>query len=292
MVAVGGDSGTGKATLCEGLRAIFGDERCTEVRLDGYLALNRAERNAVGMTALDPRAHDFAAMDEDLSQLARGGAITKPVYDHLRGAIAATETVEPAEIVLVQGLFPLYTRVLRSLFDVAVWMEPDPTLKQEWMIHRDTTQRGYREEQVRAEIERRRSDYDRYIAPQAEYADIRASFNEGGVTFLKSGRLPPLNYAEFASSATRLRTIDEGPGPYPRTVIEVDETIDEATARAVEDAIWDRIGARHAASRPSDLGAFEGPYGPGRSQTLAIAQMLIARRIALIAEHLSGAVAA
>jgi phosphoribulokinase len=292
MVAVGGDSGTGKQTLCEGLRAIFGDERCTEVRLDGYLALNRAERNAVGMTALDPRAHDFAAMDEDLSQLARGGAITKPVYDHLRGAIATTETVEPREIVLVQGLFPLYTRVLRSLFDVAVWLEPDPRLKEQWMIHRDTTQRGYREEQVRAEIERRRSDYERFIAPQAEFADIRASFNEGGVTFHKSGRLPPLNYAEFASSSTRLRTIDDGVGPYPRTIIEVDETIDEATARAVEDAIWDRIGARHAASRPSDLGAYESAYGQGRSQTLAIAQMLIARRIALIAEHLSDAVAA
>ncbi|HEY4440039.1 MAG TPA: hypothetical protein VGN14_06260, partial [Candidatus Elarobacter sp.] len=136
MVAVGGDSGTGKATLCEGLRAIFGDARCTEVRLDGYLSLNRAERNAVGMTALDPRAHDFAAMDEDLSALARGMAITKPVYDHLRGAIASTETVEPAEIVLVQGLFPLYTRVLRSLFDLAVWLEPDAALKERWMIHR------------------------------------------------------------------------------------------------------------------------------------------------------------
>ena len=292
MVAVGGDSGTGKATLCEGLRAIFGDERCTEVRLDGYLALNRAERNAVGMTALDPRAHDFAAMDDDLAQLARGGTITKPVYDHLRGAISSTETCEPKDIVLVQGLFPLYTRVLRSLFDVAVWLEPDANLKHDWMVHRDTTQRGYREEQVRAEIERRKGDYEKYIAPQAEYADIRASFTDSGVTFHKSGRLPPLNYAEFASDATRLRTIDEGPGPYPRTVIEVDDTIDETTARAIEDAIWERIGARHAASRPSDLGAFDGKYGPGRSQTLAITQMLIARRIALVAEHLSGAVAA
>src|SRR3984893_1743475 len=199
MVAVGGDSGTGKATLCEGLRAIFGDERCTEVRLDSYLALNRGERNAVGITALDPRAHNLAAMDDDLAQLARGGAITKPVYDHLRGAISSTETCEPREIVLVQGLFPLYTRVLRSLFDVAVWLEPDTRLKEERMIHRDTTRRGYREEQVRAEIERRKGDYEKFIAPQAEFADIRVSFNDRGATFHKSGRLPPLNYAEFAS---------------------------------------------------------------------------------------------
>jgi phosphoribulokinase len=291
MVAVGGDSGTGKATLCAGLCAIFGDERCTEVRLDGYLGLNRAQRNAVGITALDPRAHNFAAMDEDLSQLARGGAITKPVYNHLLGAISSTETVEPRDIVLVQGLFPLYTRVLRSLFDVAVWLEPQPALKEEWTIQRDTTERGYREEQVRAEMERRRADYERYIAPQSEFADIHASFTERGVTFNKSGRLPPLDYSEFASASTRMRLIDDGPGPYPRSVIEVDDTIDDATARAIEDAIWNRIGARHAASRPHDLGAYAGTYGEGRSQTLAIAQMLVARRIGLIADQLSGAVA-
>jgi phosphoribulokinase len=292
MVAVGGDSGTGKATLCAGLRAIFGDDRCTEVRLDGYLGLNRAQRNAVGITALDPRAHNFAAMDDDLSQLARGGAITKPVYDHLLGAISTTETVEPRDIVLVQGLFPLYTRVLRSLFDVAVWLEPQPELKQDWTIRRDTTERGYREEQVRAEMERRRADYAAYIAPQAEFADIRACFNERGVTFHKSGRLPPLDYSEFASEATRMRVLDEGPGPYPRTIIEVDETIDDRSARAIEDAIWNRIGARHAASRPSDLGAYSGQYGEGRSRTLGIAQMLVARRIALIADQLSASVAA
>jgi hypothetical protein len=77
----------------------------------------------------------------------------------------------------------------------------------------------------------------------------------------------------------------------PRSVIEVDDTIDDATARAIEDAIWNRIGARHAASRPHDLGVYAGTYGEGRSQTLAIAQMLVARRIGLIADQLSGAVA-
>src|SRR5260370_41937525 len=100
MVAVGGDSGTGKATLCAGLRAIFGDERCTEVRLDGYLGLNRAQRNAVGITALDPRAHNFAAMDEDLSQLAHGGAITKPVDNQKLGPNSRPGTVGTRAIVL------------------------------------------------------------------------------------------------------------------------------------------------------------------------------------------------
>jgi phosphoribulokinase len=291
MVAVGGDSGTGKATLCAGLREIFGEDRCTEVRLDGYFGLNRAQRHAVGITALDPRAHDFAAMDEDLTVLAHGGTITKPVYDHQLGAIASLETIEPRDIVLVQGMFPLYTSVLRALFDVSVWLEPDLGLKLAWTIHRDVTERGYREEQVRAEQERRRADFETFIAPQAAYADIRASFGPQVVTFHKSGRLAPLDYREFAGASTRIRLIDDGPGPYPRSVVEVDAGIDEPSARAIADAIWNSIGHRHASSRPERLGAHSTADGPAISRALALTQLLVARRIALVADHLSGAMA-
>lgn len=291
MVAVGGDSGTGKATLCAGLRAIFGEDRCTEVRLDGYFGLNRAQRYAVGITALDPRSHDFAAMDEGLLQLANGAAITKPVYDHLLGAIASTEVIEPREIVLVQGMFPLYTRVLRALFDVSVWLEPDPELKTDWMIHRDVTERGYRELQVRAELKRRENDYAKYIAPQAEHADIRACFTSAGVTFHKSSRLEPLDYHDLAGPSSRLRLIDDGPGPYPRSIIEVDANISDGDARTIADAIWNRIGPRHATTRPTDLGLHSTPEGNKISHALELAELLVAHRIALVADHLSGAIA-
>jgi uridine kinase len=291
MVAVGGDSGSGKATLCAGLREIFGDDRCTEVRLDGYFGLNRAQRYAVGITALDPRAHDFAAMDEDLTRLAHGSTITKPVYNHQLGAISSLESVEPREIVLVQGLFPLYTSVLRALFDVSVWLEPDPELKLAWTIRRDVAERGYREEQVRAELQRRRHDYETFIAPQAAHADIRVSFGRAGVTFHKSARLAPLDYREFTSASTRIRLIDDRAGHYPRSIIEVDANIGERAACSISDAILKGIGARNAPSRPVRLGTHADDAGPAVSWPLAITQLLIARRIALVADQLSGAIA-
>jgi len=290
MVAVGGDSGTGKVTLCEGLRAIFGDKRCVEIRLDGYLALNRHQRNLVGMTALDPRVHDFAAMEEDLWRLAHGESITKPVYDHRLGAVSHTETIDAQDIVLVQGLFPLYTRALRSLFDVSVWLEPQPDLKVEWQIQRDTAERGYREEQVRAEIARRRDDAERYLAPQAAYADLRASFHDTGVTILKSGRLAPLDYQEFSSDATRLRFVDDTASSYPRTILDIDASISDTTAEALETAIWDRIGRRHATVRPERLGVYRDDDGEHVSHVLALTQLLVARRIGLVADQLSDAI--
>jgi phosphoribulokinase len=291
MVAVGGDSGTGKVTLCKGLRDIFGEDRCIEVRLDGYFGLDRAQRKAVGITALDPRAHNFAQMEEDLWHLARGRAVEKPVYDHRRGAVGRLETIEPREIILVQGMFPLYTWALRSLFDVAVWLEPDARLKAEWTIHRDITERGYNEQQVRDEIARRRPDYEKYIAPQARYADLRAVFSQTGVTFYKSARLAPLDAGEIATAYSRMRKLEDDGGPFPRTILEVDSAIDDASARVLEDAIWNRIGNRYAARRPAQLGVFNDASGDRCSPMLALTQLFVALRICLVANELHDAAA-
>ena len=44
MVAVGGDSGTGKTTLVSGLYRIFGADRITAICLDDYHRLDREAR--------------------------------------------------------------------------------------------------------------------------------------------------------------------------------------------------------------------------------------------------------
>ena len=185
MIAIGGDSGTGKAAVAAGLREIFGAEHCADVQLDGYFALNRFQRNAVAMSPHDPRAHDFAAMDEDLVRLSQGETITKPVYDHVMGAIAGSETIVPRDLVLVQGRFPLYTQHLRSLFDVRVWLEREPGLTLPWTIHRDALERGDGDERVREAIARRRADYEKYLTPQARYADLLVRYTPAGTTYFE-----------------------------------------------------------------------------------------------------------
>ncbi len=198
MVAVGGDSGTGKAALCAGLREVFGELHCSELHLDGYFALDRAQRNAVGLTPLDPRTHEFAAMGEDLWLLAHGSAVTAPLYDHASGTVAGQRAVEPRGIVLVQGRFPLHTHALRALFDVSVWLEREPNLVLDWTIHRAVGG---------VDVERRRADYAAYLAPQAEHAQVGVRFTSGGMTLTQRGR-PPLEIdaAAAAADAQALKT--------------------------------------------------------------------------------------
>jgi phosphoribulokinase len=299
MVAVGGDSGTGKTTLCRGLEEIFGSDRILTICLDDYHSLDRAQRKATGITALDPRANNFAAMEEDLATLHDGYPVVKPVYDHHDGTITGPEYVEPRPIVVVQGLFPLYTRTLRSLFDVAVWLNPEDDLKIAWKIQRDSAQRGYTPEQVRVEIDLRQPDIRKHIAPQAHYADVTIEFfrpdglpcdnAQLNARIIKSGRFKPLDYSEFARSGV-LRQVRSAENGVLRTLLELDGACDNTTAQALQDKIWSHMES-HAHLRPEALGSFSDAAGRRVSHTLALAQLVVARRMALVENELHMAAA-
>ncbi|GAC1549599.1 MAG: hypothetical protein NVS3B16_23430 [Vulcanimicrobiaceae bacterium] len=297
MIAVGGDSGSGKATLCRGLSRIFGDERIATMCLDDYHSLDRAQRASVGLTALDPRANNFAAIEEDLWAIREGRAIDKPVYDHATGTFGGSERVEPTEIVAVYGLFPLYTRALRSLFDVTVWLDPETELKTAWKIERDTRSRGYAEAAVRAEIASRTLDFERYIQPQIKHADLTVRFSRpndwaahGDAAKLngrirKGGRFRPLDYAEFESASTSIRFSETASGGFPETIIDLDGRIAASTADALQARLWSHLAMNRP--RPAGIGEFVAADGrPRIGPALALAQVLIARRVVLIEQEL------
>jgi len=299
MIAVGGDSGSGKATLCRGLELVFGSERFATVCLDDYHSLDRRQRQAVCLTAVDPRANNFAAMEEDLWALREGRSIDKPAYDHRSGTFAPATPLQSKSVIVVYGLFPLYTRALRSLFDVTVWLDPEAELREAWKVGRDTISRGYTKDEVLAEMQRRAPDVARYVAPQASFADLTVSFyrprgwtHEEGSARLsarirKGGRFRALDYAEFESPSTSIRLLDgTGTHGYPETVIELDGHIEPHVAELVEERLWLHIDA-HVHRRPQGLGEFSDELGhTEKSHSLALAQLLIARRVVLIEEEL------
>ena len=105
---------------------LLGADRITTVCLDDYHSLDRRERALIGVTPLNPRANNFALMEEQLWTLKRGEAIAKPVYDHADGTFKPPERVAPNEVVIVQGLHPFLLPGIREAFDLKVWLDPDP----------------------------------------------------------------------------------------------------------------------------------------------------------------------
>jgi phosphoribulokinase len=160
------------------------------------------------------------------------------------------------------------------------------------------TQRGYTEAQVRAEIEKRQPDIRAHIAPQAAHADLTVRFSRPATwstdpddahltaNIRKGGRFPSLDYREFASTSTHLRQLERtDANGHPETIIELDGQIADDVAEAVENKIWSHMDT-HAHLRPERLGEFNGPGGTRVSHSLALAQLLIARRVVLIENSL------
>lgn len=176
ILGIVGDSAAGKTTLTKGIAQVLGPENVTVICTDDYHKYDRKQRASIGITALHPDCNHLDIMQQQLSLLRMGQAILKPIYSHKTGTFEAPEYIKPSKFVIVEGLLGYSTRGARDCYDVKVYLAPPEELRAKWKIKRDTQKRGYTEEQVLAELEKREPDSEQYIRPQRQWSDIVVSF--------------------------------------------------------------------------------------------------------------------
>ena len=179
-LGVAGDSGSGKTTFTRGIRSIFGNDLVSTITLDDYHSLDREGRRAQGITALNPEANRIGRLEQDLISLRRGVPVEKPVYNHETGTFDPPVVFRPKKILILEGLHTLFTPTLRKYLDFTLFVDPEKQVKYDWKIARDVTNRGYSREAVLGEIAEREPEYERYIAPQKEYADAVIGISYSG----------------------------------------------------------------------------------------------------------------
>ncbi|MGD1931221.1 MAG: phosphoribulokinase [Leptolyngbyaceae cyanobacterium] len=172
LIGVAGDSGCGKSTFLRRLEDLFGEEFITVICLDDYHSLDRKQRKAAGVTALNPEANNFDLMYEQIKALKAGTSIDKPIYNHETGELDPPERVDPNHIIVIEGLHPMYDERVRGLIDFSVYLDIHDDVKIAWKIQRDMAERGHTYEDVLASINSRRHDFEAYIDIQKQYADV------------------------------------------------------------------------------------------------------------------------
>ncbi|TYQ23627.1 phosphoribulokinase [Pseudanabaena sp. UWO310] len=172
VIGVAGDSGCGKSTFLGRLKDLFGEEFMTVICLDDYHSLDRKQRKATGITALDPRANNFDLMYEQIKALKEGKSVMKPIYNHETGLIDPPELIEPNKVIVIEGLHPIYDERVRKLLDFSIYLDLSNEVKIAWKIQRDMAERGHTLSDVVQAIESRRPDFEAYIDPQKAHADI------------------------------------------------------------------------------------------------------------------------
>ncbi len=283
MLAIAGDSATGKTTITKGLVEALGPHRITSICVDDYHKFDREERKSLPFTPLHPDANYMDVMEQHLQLLALGHPILKPVYNHKDGSLGRPVLVEPREFVIIEGLLPLHSKRARTCFDATVYLDPPEQVRYEWKIARDTKKRGYDREQVMEELERREPESAEFIRPQRSNADIVIRFApiEGrddpdeplSATILLR---PTISHPDLSNiltddhkEAMHLKLSRDEDGK-PVDALHVHSYAKREVTREVEEAIWEELGVPQ--SVPESLGTIE----PGkRSEPLAVAQLIL-----------------
>lgn len=300
MLAIAGDSGTGKTTVTAGLVKALGPERMTSVAADDYHRYDREERKSLPFTPLSPECNYIDIMEQHLEQLARGEPILKPVYDHDTGQLRRPEYVEPREFVIVEGLLPLHTKRARACFEASVFLDPPEALRIAWKLARDTKKRGYTEAEVRADLLKREPESERFIRPQRTHADIVVRFapiEERGETATDplSATLilrPTIDHPGLhgilgndTDEAVHL-TLSRDDDGKPVDVVHVNSRAERDVTREVEQAMWDELGVD--SPLPESLGRLD-PDAEMRDEPLALTQLLLLYHLVQAQERQGGA---
>ena len=174
VFAICGDSGSGKSTLSNILKNAFDDSFTLE--LDRYHKWERHNENWKSVTHLNPDANYITKMSEDIFNLKLGKEIFQVDYDHDTGKFTEKQLINPSNNLIVCGLHSLYDKNTSSAYDLKIFMDTDEELKRKWKIKRDTKERGHSLEKVSESIKKRENDFNAYILPQKENADLIVKF--------------------------------------------------------------------------------------------------------------------
>lgn len=289
ILGIVGDSAAGKTTITSGLVKLLGPDRVTHVCTDDYHKYDRRERAEIGITALHPDCNYLDVMELHLERLHYGQPILKPVYDHSTGSLVRPEYVQPKEFVIVEGLLGFSTAIMRQFYDVKVYLNPPEDLRRVWKVRRDVTKRGYKPEQVLAEMEKREPDSAAYIRPQRDHADIVVQFypdenvplEEAGpnlnvkLTLRPTIPHPDLTYlCEDASVNSGVRLELGRDGGRPVDILEIDGGVSAHHAARLEQAIWQHLPDLSPLSA-DQFGDYLDRSGIRHSDPLAITQLLL-----------------
>ncbi len=177
VIGIAGGSGSGKTTVVRAITGKLKAERVVVIPQDSYY------KDSSDLTDEEKRTHNFDhpdAIDWDLlckhlSELKKGKTIRQPVYSYISCSRSKTETVtvEPADVIIIEGILIFTCEELRKQMDIRIFVDADDDDRLMRVMARDITERG---KDVRWVIERYsrtvKPMYLQFIEPSKRYADI------------------------------------------------------------------------------------------------------------------------
>jgi uridine kinase len=175
FIGVAGGTGSGKTTLAQRI-ALALPGGVVILEHDWYYR----DRTGVppderrGLNYDEPGALENELLVRDLSSLKAGGAVECPQYDfstHTR--FAKTQRIEPARIVVVEGILLFAVPALRDAFDLRIFVDTDDDIRLMRRIRRDLVERGRDIDAIEAQYHSTvRPMHLLHVAPSKRFAHL------------------------------------------------------------------------------------------------------------------------
>lgn len=191
VIGVTGGSGSGKTTISNKIYSRLAGESVVMIPQDAYYndqsAMTMAQRQAVNYD--HPDSFDTDLLIRQLKALVAGQTIEQPVYDYTAyNRAQETVQIEPADVIIVEGVLLFVEPRLRDLLDIKVYVDTDDDLRFIRRMQRDVVERGRTVDSVVQQyLATVKPMYHQFVEPTKRYADI--IIPEGGENRVGIGML-------------------------------------------------------------------------------------------------------
>lgn len=177
VIGIAGGSGSGKTTVVKAITDKLSEDKVVVIPQDSYY------KDSSDLSDEEKRNHNFDHPDaiewdllcEQLKALKEGKSVEQPIYSFISCTRSKTETkhVEPAEIIIIEGILIFTCPELRNQMDIKIFVDADDDDRLMRVMERDISERG---KDVHWVIERYsrtvKPMYLQFIEPSKRYADI------------------------------------------------------------------------------------------------------------------------
>jgi len=176
VFGVAGGTASGKSTVANAILDAVGADKVAYLSHDAYYRdmshLSFENRSALNYD--HPDSLETSLLIEHVKSLVRWQVVEVPEYDFTRHVRKdASRRVEPAPIVLIDGILILADRTLRELMDIRVFVDTDSDVRLIRRLGRDMNERGRSLESVISQyLDTVRPMHLEFVEPSKRNADV------------------------------------------------------------------------------------------------------------------------
>ncbi|KAF8382051.1 hypothetical protein PRIPAC_71193 [Pristionchus pacificus] len=181
IIGVAGGTASGKslvtAKIFERLAATETSKQVVTLSLESFyrdLTLEEQKKVWTGDYDFDhPGAFKFAALADAIQSLQNGEPVKVGHYDFVDHCKKGDTTIEPADVIIVEGILVFYDERVRKLMDMKLFVDADADIRLARRVERDTVERMRDLNHVLKQyIGKVKPAFEEFCLPTKKYADV------------------------------------------------------------------------------------------------------------------------